>query len=1049
MTQPSQSRLTVLLMTDIVGSTDLKSRIGLASYARLLAMHDGLFGRLIDEYPTAEILKDTGDGYFASFSNTTDAVRFALRFQDALQRALWDPQPLKVRIGIHLGEVAQLEKETTGKPKIVGLAADLVSRVAGLADGGQILLTRSAFNEARQFVSTAPNSEQPLHWVAHGPYRLRGADEAIEIFEVGVQGIAPLHAPGGNNNARRAVALDDEQTLGWRPAVGLPIPGRPDYWVLERRLGEGAFGEVWLARHTKLAIRRVFKFCFDADRLRSFKRELTLFRLLHDTLGKRSDIARIHEVKLDEPPYFLESEYTEGGNLEDWCEAQGGVEKVPLETRIDLVTRVSEAVAAAHSVGVLHKDIKPANILIADENGQPRPQLADFGIGILTDRARLDGQHAITVSGFTGMTRDQSSQTGTRIYLPPEVLVGKPFTVQGDIYALGVLLYQLVVADLNRPLAEGWQREIDDALLREDIAACVQGDPSRRLASAAELASRLSNLPRRREQRRREIAENLFARRRQKLARMLFVVLLVLSGVILVLSYAFYTERSLRASAERLRSEAEAARRREADQHAIADGVGQFLMNMLLSVSPDSHQGRDVTVLQAIDVAARQLDDPQRQWHPEVEAYLRNTLGLAYRVLGEPQLSEPQLQKASEMIAKIKGPDDTETHNFRAEWAKSLGNLGEHERAAQILGESIQALIRIEGPNSGAALSFMNDRAQNLMQAGKLDEAEPIVQHLVEARRREYGPDAPETLAVMNTYAGLLFERGLYAQARDQFQAVYDARAKTSGPEHALTLVAAQNLASLKHRTGDTLGGHDLMERVVEAQRRTVGPEHSRTLDAMINLSQMKQALLRSDEAIELLRQVIEIRQRKLGSEHPDTLRAMSNLGNLLAASETRYPEAEPVLRETLAIAEKTLPADSPQRVLAQASLAKTLGKLGRASEAEALYRQTLETSAQAHGPKHPITGSYHLSFGGFLLDQKRYHEAEEQCLVALGIATSPDTPNPTQEGVILARLVRIAEAMPDAAKAATYTQRLASHKARFPATTRSATSPSNSSAGL
>ena len=130
-----------------------------------------------------------------------------------------------------IGEVAQLEKETTGKPKIVGLAADLVSRVAGLADGGQILLTRSAFNEARQFVSTAPNSEQPLHWVAHGPYRLRGADEAIEIFEVGVQGIAPLHAPGGNNKKKGRTLLQSKKIhqinnvnsgfcLPWKKPIG-------------------------------------------------------------------------------------------------------------------------------------------------------------------------------------------------------------------------------------------------------------------------------------------------------------------------------------------------------------------------------------------------------------------------------------------------------------------------------------------------------------------------------------------------------------------------------------------------------------------------------------------------------------------------------------------------------------------------------------------------------------------------------------------------------------------------------------------------------------
>src|SRR5688572_18198453 len=141
------SRLVVLLVTDIVGSTELKSRIGLAAYARLLARHDELFKQLIAAHPESEILKDTGDGYFAGFATTSDAVRFALRLQSALRAGEWDPEPLRVRVGIHVGEVAQMDEEQTGKPKIVGLAADVATRVAKLAEGGQILLTRFAFNE--------------------------------------------------------------------------------------------------------------------------------------------------------------------------------------------------------------------------------------------------------------------------------------------------------------------------------------------------------------------------------------------------------------------------------------------------------------------------------------------------------------------------------------------------------------------------------------------------------------------------------------------------------------------------------------------------------------------------------------------------------------------------------------------------------------------------------------------------------------------------------------------------------------------------------------
>src|SRR5262249_42677008 len=148
-----------------------------------------------------------------------------------------------------------------------------------------------------------------------------------------------------------------------RPAVNVEIPGRPG-WRLTEELGKGGFGEVWAGEHAKLQERRAFKFCFDAERLRALKRENTLVRLLRTVLGDRDDIVRYYELRLDEPPFFLESELAPRGNLLRWAEKQGGLSAIPLAQRIGLVADTATALAAAHSLGVLHKDIKPTNILI-------------------------------------------------------------------------------------------------------------------------------------------------------------------------------------------------------------------------------------------------------------------------------------------------------------------------------------------------------------------------------------------------------------------------------------------------------------------------------------------------------------------------------------------------------------------------------------------------------------------------------------------------------------------------------------------------------------
>ena len=492
-----ETRFAVLLFTDIVGSTELKARHGVPAYSEALRAHNGHFERIARECFNIRTLQSRGDGYFAEAGSIAEAVRFALLFEEAMREESWGDVRLSVRVGIHAGEIGTLQQEDG--TWIVGPAADLAARITDLAMGGQILLTRFPFDEARHFIREHPpvagKAMPSLCWLAHGPYLLKGRDEPMDIFEVGAEGLAPLTAPPDGDKAKRAIRPGEEETLGWRPAVGLEIPGRAG-WQLTERLGAGGFGEVWTGEHAKLHQRRAFKFCFDDERLRALKREVTLVRLLRSALGERDDIVHIHELKLDAPPFYLESDLAPHGNLLQWAESQGGLEKIPLAQRIALVAHTATALAAAHSIGVLHKDIKPTNILIFDgPGGEPRPRLVDFGIGTLADPAVL-GEHGVTSVGFTHTKIEHS--TGTPTYSPPEYLAGKPYTIQGDIYGLGVLLYQLVTVKPSEPLAQGWERDIPDPLLREDIAACVDGDPVRRLPSATELATRLRSLDARR-----------------------------------------------------------------------------------------------------------------------------------------------------------------------------------------------------------------------------------------------------------------------------------------------------------------------------------------------------------------------------------------------------------------------------------------------------------------------------------------------------------------------------------------------------------------------
>ncbi len=530
-----ETRFAVLLFTDIVGSTELKARHGVPAYSEALRAHNGHFERIARERHL-RILSNAGDSYFAEAGSVTEAVCLALLFQEAMRAGPWGEVPLTTRVGIHAGEITALDAE--GGSGIVAPAADLAARVMSLAMGGQILLTRFPFDEARHFIREHPpvagKPMPPLCWLAHGPYLLKGRDEPMDIFEVGAKGLAPLTAPPDGEKAKRAIRPGEEETLGWRPAVGLEIPGRTG-WQLTEKLGAGGFGEVWTSEHAKLHQRRAFKFCFDDERLRALKREVTLVRLLRSALGERDDIVHIHELKLDAPPFYLESDLAPHGNLLQWAKSQGGLDKIPLTQRIALVAHTATALAAAHSIGVLHKDIKPTNILIFDgPGGEARPRLVDFGIGTLADPAVL-GEFGVTTAGFTCTGIERS--TGVPTYSPPEYLAGKPYTVQGDIYGLGVMLYQLVIADAGRPLAPGWERDIPYALLREDIAACVDGDPARRLPSIADLATRLRSLDARRAEQEARLADES-NRLGFAISGVILMLVFILGGIALTLRKA-------------------------------------------------------------------------------------------------------------------------------------------------------------------------------------------------------------------------------------------------------------------------------------------------------------------------------------------------------------------------------------------------------------------------------------------------------------------------------------------------------------------------------
>ncbi len=886
--QKTQSAvLKTLLVSDMVDSTKLTEQIGDERMAEIFRDHDRLARDLLREHEGREA--DRTDGFLLLFERPINAVQYALEFHQAMGRLSEEAGvDLGFRIGIHLGEVVLIETPAKdvargAKPlEVEGLAKLMAARLMALAGEGQTLLSRGAFDLARRgAVGSLPTSEH-WTWLAHGEYLLKGVTKMVEVFEVGLEGRAPLEAPANTDKVQRAV--EQKTVLGWRPAPGLELPHR-SHWVMDSRLDDGGASEIWLATHKKTRDRRIFKFCYEVRNLRSLQREITLFRLLKDELGDRDDITRILDWNFDNPPFFIESEYTAGGSLLEWAEEQGGIGEVPRETRLEIVAQVADALAAAHSVGVLHKDVKPANVLItSDLKGRPRAQLTDFGVGRIVDRERLEAA-GITALGITDLTAPTgSSHSGTRLYMAPEQVEGRAATLQADIYSLGVMLYQLTIGDFSRAVAPGWERDVDDELLCEDIAAAVDGSPSQRLSDARQLGERLRSLEIRREKRAAEQREREEAKRamaslaRSRQRRM--VVAAVIGVLIVFGAVVFNLWRKAGREAERANREAQ-----------TAEEVTDFLETLFSEADPYEAQGPDTTLREVLDRGARRIEK-DLTGQPVVQARFMNVIGGVYRHLGLYDAAEPLIKAALRKRQDVHGKHHQEVAESLNSLAELLHDKGDYKNAETRYHEALEMRRDLLADNHPDVAESLDSLGVFLHDMEDYDGAEARYVDALRIRRQWYGEKHRKVALSLNNLAGLQESKGdLEAAVRNYKDAL--GILPSASPLKATIL---SNLGLLYYNTGEYDSAEPLYNAALKMRQDLLGDEHSDVAVSKINIAALLKKKEKYDDAETLLLDALRKLRRRIKGDHRYIADGLRHLANVLT-NKNDYDGAEEYYR--------------------------------------------------------------------------------------------------------------------------------------------------------
>lgn len=665
-------------------------------------------------------------------------------------------------------------------------------------------------------------------------------------------------------------------------ASGDPVPGRPQ-WVLEEALGDSGAGDVWRARHRKVDETRIFKFADAPDRLRSLRREVALFRLMRNVLGDRRPCVDVLEWNFDAAPYFIEAADA-GQDMRAWAGAlEGGLAAMPLERRIAIVADLARAVAAAHGAGVLHKDLKPANVLIeTPPDGPPVVRLADFGSGWLLDQAALD-LHGISGGGFPPGGDEASTRSDTAAYRAPEVAQGAAPGMAADIYAMGLILYQMTVGDLDRPLAAGWEGEVDDPLLREDIALAAAGDPSQRLESAALLAERLDTFEQRREARVEAEAETerREAERRREDARATrrpWIRLAVGLGAV-----GLVATSTAALVAVNQRNEARA-------QTAAAEASYAFLVDDLLGqANPLSGSAAEET-LAAAALRARSTIDARFARQPEVAAGLHLSLATAFVQRGqydEARRSFGLAAAAYERAGLRDSPAAARARLLHAR-AEALSAQPGGLAAAKVLTEAERR--RLGSAADKGMLGFHLAQAEAVI--GFFEDLDAssaaFARALAIAETRPAGLSDRDVLLVRQQQAVVLMRLGRPAEALPLAQRVAADWARSLGPDHANALIARQHVAQARLMTGDLEAALAEADALLPVMTERFGRNSRYTLGLQSTRYEVLAALSRYAEAAEAAEAVWKGAEVSQGPNAHQTLVGLNDLGAVLCRTDER-----------------------------------------------------------------------------------------------------------------------------------------------------------------
>jgi len=708
-------------------------------------------------------------------------------------------------------------------------------------------------------------------------------------------------------------------------------------YKLLQQIGEGGFGTVWMAEQREPVKRRValkvIKLGMDTRQvIARFEAERQALAMMdHPNIAKVLDAGATEAGR----PYFV-MEYIKGVPILEYCDT----DKLDTKARLELFSQVCNAIQHAHQKGIIHRDIKPNNVLVTMHDGVPVPKVIDFGI------AKATSAELTTRTLFT----EHRQMIGTPAYMSPEQaeMSGLDIDTRSDIYSLGVLLYELLTGttpfDTRELTSKGFaemmriirevephkpstrlsslgatgtrtaqqRRAVDPKKLSQTLKGdldwivmkCLEKDRTRRYETANGLAADIkrhlndepvtAGAPSAGYKLRKFVRRN----RAQVIAGGLVAAALVLGVIGTTMGMMWALKEKTLADAERAKAivaaEAEAKAKLDADrerdsavaaqkdaetQRDKAEKVSQFLGMIFIGAAHGAPKGL-TTLKDMLDFAATKIEEGVLKSAPEGELTLRMMIGGTYHDLAEFDAARKILKPALALARQINPGDDPKTAWILQPLASLLQATGDLEGAEPLFRQSLETTKRLNPGDSYAVVAGLDTFSTLLIERGELAEAERLKREALEMAKRLNSPHV--AINLMNL-GFVLHCRGNLAEAEPLFREALE-KCRLAGPLSVPLAFALSNQARLLHARGDLTGAEPLYRESLDIFKRLTPGDHPDVARGLAFLASLLQERGDLESAKPLFRESLEMRERLLGKEHPDTLVSITRMGGFRVA---------------------------------------------------------------------------------------------------------------------------------------------------------------------